>query len=85
MHKGLYLLCDGGYHKWRIRVIQCLNKLDSNEGPLRFSQGLESVRKDVRVHLRYTQEKMLDCDDRNDEDDDYYICADSGQMLWIQE
>ena len=44
-HKGLYLLCDGGYHKWRI--MQCPNKHASDEESVRFSQRVESVRKDV--------------------------------------
>ena len=42
---GLYLICDGGYHKWR--MMQCPNKNASAEGAKRFSQRLESVRKDA--------------------------------------
>lgn len=34
-----------GYHKWRI--MQCPNKHASDEGAVRFSQRVESVRKDV--------------------------------------
>ena len=44
-YTGLYLICDGGYHKWR--VLQCPNKHSSDEGCIRFSERLESVRKDA--------------------------------------
>jgi hypothetical protein len=44
-HYGLYLLCDGGYHKWRI--MQCPNKNASEESAIRWSQRIESVRKDA--------------------------------------
>ena len=44
-YTGLYLICDGGYHKWR--VLQCPNKHSSDEGCIRFCQRLESVRKDA--------------------------------------
>ena len=42
---GLYLLCDGGYQKWRI--IQCPNKYATAEFEARWSKRIESVGKDV--------------------------------------
>jgi hypothetical protein len=42
---GLYALCDGGYHKWR--VLQCPNKYATAEFEARWSKRIESVRKDV--------------------------------------
>ena len=43
--KGPYLICDGGYHRWRI--FQCPVKFSSNLNILRWSKRLESARKDV--------------------------------------
>ena len=44
--KGLYLLCDGGYHKWRCLV--CLFKhADGDTARFNWSKMLESLRKDV--------------------------------------
>ena len=43
--KGLYLLVDGGYHKWRI--MQCPLKLSDDQKAMRWSEHAESVRKDV--------------------------------------
>jgi hypothetical protein len=43
--KGLYLLVDGGYHKWRI--MQCPMKHTNEEDQSRWSEFAESVRKDV--------------------------------------
>ena len=43
--QGYYLICDGGYHKWR--VLQCPNKYTANENFRRLSQRIESLRKDV--------------------------------------
>lgn len=43
--KGVYLLVDGGYHKWRI--MQCPLKHTSDEDKSRWSEFAESVRKDV--------------------------------------
>jgi hypothetical protein len=42
---GLYLICDGGYHKWR--PLQCPNKHASGDSSASFSERLESVRKDA--------------------------------------
>lgn len=43
--KGLYLLVDGGYHKWRI--MQCPMKHTVDEDRSRWSEFAESIRKDV--------------------------------------
>ena len=43
--KGVYLLVDGGYHKWRI--MQCPLKHTVKEDETRWSEFAESVRKDV--------------------------------------
>lgn len=45
IEKGLYLLVDGGYHKWRI--MQCPLKHTVEEDKSRWSEFAESVRKDV--------------------------------------
>lgn len=45
IEKGLYLLVDGGYHKWRI--MQCPLKHTNEEDESRWSEFAESVRKDV--------------------------------------
>ena len=44
-HKGLYFICDGGYHKWK--CLQCPMKHTTNPAAAHFSTNLESVRKDV--------------------------------------
>ena len=49
IEKGLYLLVDGGYHKWRI--MQCPMKHTNNEEETRWSEFAESVRKDVECSL----------------------------------
>jgi hypothetical protein len=43
--KGLYLICDGGYHKWS--CLQCPMKHTTDLAAAHFSTNLESVRKDV--------------------------------------
>jgi hypothetical protein len=43
--KGAYLLCDGGYHKWR--TMQCPVKLASDPDTVTWSRWVESVRKDI--------------------------------------
>ena len=45
LEKGLYLLVDGGYHKWRI--MQCPFKFSLDDQATRWSEQAESVRKDV--------------------------------------
>jgi hypothetical protein len=43
--KGLFLICDNGYHRWRI--LQHPSKISSTEGELLWSEMMESLRKDV--------------------------------------
>ena len=43
--KGVYLLVDGGYHKWRI--MQCPIKHTAEMDEIRWSEFAESIRKDV--------------------------------------
>jgi hypothetical protein len=43
--KGVYLLCDGGYHRWR--CLQCPIKHPTTLPDARWSKWLESMRKDV--------------------------------------
>ena len=43
--KGVYLLVDGGYHKWR--VMQCPMKHTAVTDKIRWSEFAESIRKDV--------------------------------------
>jgi hypothetical protein len=43
--KGVYLLVDGGYHKWRI--LQCPIKHTPDMDEIRWSEFAESIRKDV--------------------------------------
>jgi len=43
--RGLYLICDGGYHFWR--VLQCTIKNASDDDTRVFSSRVESLRKDV--------------------------------------
>ena len=48
LHKGLCLLCDNGYHKWKF--MQCPIKLPLDTSDIEFtkySEMLESLRKDV--------------------------------------
>jgi hypothetical protein len=43
--KGLYLICDGGYHKWR--CLQCAARAPESGDEYHWGQQLGSVRKDV--------------------------------------
>ena len=43
--KGPWIVCDGGYHRWR--VYQGPLKFSSDKNKLRWTKRLESVRKDV--------------------------------------
>ena len=44
-HRGGWLLCDGGYHRWR--CMQCPTRHSSDADEIRFSRHIESVRKDI--------------------------------------
>ena len=43
--RGVYLIADGGYHKWR--VLQCPWRHSSLQSVLRWTKRLESARKDI--------------------------------------
>ncbi len=45
IHRGLYLISDNGYHRWRALV--CPIKESSVPDEIQFSKWLESVRKDI--------------------------------------
>ena len=48
--KGLYLICDNGYNKWRCMqnpVKWSTDEWSTDEGVITFSRHLESVRKDI--------------------------------------
>ena len=45
MHRGAWVLCDNGYIKWS--NLMCSHKHTSNRKETRFSEWLESMRKDV--------------------------------------
>jgi hypothetical protein len=54
--KGAWLLCDGGYHKWRCTI--CPYKIHYDRRAIRWSKWGESVRKDVecvfgRLKMRF--------------------------------
>ena len=44
-HKGLWLMVDQGYHRWK--VLQCPLAMTTDPAKLQWSQALESCRKDV--------------------------------------
>ena len=44
-HRGLWLICDNGYHRWR--VLQHPSKVPESEADTDWSSMLESLRKDV--------------------------------------
>ena len=43
--KGCWILCDGGYHKWR--AMQCPVKIPIYQNEKEWSEMMESMRKDV--------------------------------------
>jgi hypothetical protein len=56
IEKGVYLLVDGGYHKWRI--MQCPLKHSVVEEETRWSEFAESVRKDVECSFGSTTDSF---------------------------
>ena len=44
-HRGAWVICDNGYLKWSMLI--CPFKLTTNRSEIRFSEWLESMRKDV--------------------------------------
>ena len=58
--KGLYLLCDNGYHKWR--CMQCPLKYAvnyANENEVAWSEMVESLRKDVECFFGVLKIRFL--------------------------
>ncbi|CAM9986672.1 unnamed protein product [Discosporangium mesarthrocarpum] len=47
--KSAYLIVGGGYHKWR--YLMCSFKASSTQAQLKWSNWLESVRKDVESYF----------------------------------
>ena len=45
--KGCYVICDGGYHRWRQTMSPFKNGLASDVAGWRWNKWLESNRKDV--------------------------------------
>jgi hypothetical protein len=45
--QGVWILCDGGYHKWRIMQCPLKPKDLFDKDEINFSQRMESIRKDV--------------------------------------
>ena len=45
VEQGVYLLVDGGYHKWRIMICPLKHTVDTDKA--RWSEFAESLRKDV--------------------------------------
>ena len=55
--KGLCLICDGDYHKWRCLQCQLKHALDHDE--MNWSGHLESVRKDVECTFGSLKRRFL--------------------------
>ncbi len=57
-HRGLYMICDGGYHYW----VVCMNPFKhQNPGSMeeQWSQLIESVRKDVECTCGILKKRFL--------------------------
>lgn len=83
--KGVYLLVDGGYHKWRI--MQCPIKHTPEVDQIRWSEFAESVRKDVECSFgilkkRYQILKVgINWQNKNDIDNAVFSCVILHNML----
>lgn len=55
--KGVYLLVDGGYHKWRI--MQCPIKHTPEVDQIRWSEFAERIRKDVECSFGILKKRFL--------------------------
>ena len=42
---GVYLICYGGYHKWK--CMQCPRRMSTDPNMLAWSKRIESIRKDI--------------------------------------
>ncbi len=84
-HQGLYLLCDGRYHKWR--CLQCPLKHTANLGAARWSCHLESVRKDVEGLFGILKQRFrilknaVEIHDQEDIDNIFFTCCILNNML----
>jgi Plant transposon protein len=56
VEKGVYLLVDGGYHKWRIMI--CPLKHTVEEDKARWSEFAESIRKDVECSFSILKKRF---------------------------
>ena len=50
--KGAWILCDGGYHRWR--CMQCPNRDGSSEPEKRWSKWAEFLRKVIVLKINYS-------------------------------
>lgn len=83
--KGVYLLVDGGYHKWRI--MQCPYKHTADADRVRWSEFAESVRKDVECSFGILKKRFqflkngVNWQSKNDIDNAVFSCVILHNML----
>lgn len=83
--KGVYLLVDGGYHKWRI--MQCPYKHTGDTDKVRWSEFAESVRKDVECSFGILKKRFqflkngVNWQNKNDIDNAVFSCVILHNML----
>ena len=83
--KGVYLLVDGGYHKWRI--MQCPLKHTVEEDKARWSEFAESVRKDVECSFGILKKRFqllksaINWHEKTDIDNAVFSCVILHNML----
>ena len=85
IEKGLYLLVDGGYHKWKI--MQCPLKHTVEVEKSRWSEFAESVRKDVECAFGILKKRFqllknaITWHSKNDIDNAVFSCVILHNML----
>jgi hypothetical protein len=83
--KGVYLLVDGGYHKWRI--MQCPIKHTTDIDQIRWSEFAESIRKDVECSFGILKKRFqllkngINWHHKNDIDNAVFSCVTLHNML----
>ena len=83
--KGVYLLVDGGYHKWRI--MQCPIKHTPDIDEIRWSEFAESIRKDVECSFGILKKRFqllkigINWHNKNDIDNAVFSCVILHNML----
>ena len=83
--KGVYLLVDGGYHKWRI--MQCPIKHTTEVDKIRWSEFAESIRKDVECSFGILKKRFqllkigINWHKKTDIDDAVFSCVTIHNML----